>query len=58
MSGEKIDTTKPRNDCIYGQDGHLFNCVIKPTKCGCEVIGDGTLPRPITIKFCDKHKKD
>jgi len=53
----KINTDAPRNNSIYGQDGHLLNCCVRPTKCGCEVIGDGTIQHPITVKFCDKHSE-
>lgn len=26
-----------------------------PNPCGCEIIGNGTLPHPIAIKYCDRH---
>lgn len=34
----------------------LSNCVMNEPECGCEIIGNGTLQFPLTIKFCAKHK--
>lgn len=34
----------------------LSNCNYKVHKCGCEIIGNGTLQNPLEIKFCNKHK--
>lgn len=37
-------------------NAYLSNCVHKTHKCGCEIIGNGTLQNPLEIKFCKKHK--
>lgn len=34
----------------------LTNCVHTETKCGCSIIGNGTLQFPLTIKFCKTHE--
>lgn len=34
----------------------LSNCNYKIHKCGCDIIGNGTLQNPLEIKFCNKHK--
>lgn len=34
----------------------LSNCCYKEPECGCKIIGNGTLPNPLEIEFCDKHK--
>ena len=34
----------------------LSNCSYKASKCGCRIIGNGTLQNPLEIKFCNKHK--
>ena len=34
----------------------LSNVTYRAHKCGCEIIGNGTLQNPLEIKFCDKHK--
>lgn len=33
----------------------LGNCTYRTHKCGCEIIGNGTLQNPLEIKFCNKH---
>lgn len=34
----------------------ITGAVHATNKCGCEIIGNGTLQFPLTIKFCNKHK--
>ena len=34
----------------------LSNCTYATHKCGCEIIGNGTLHNSLEIKFCNKHK--
>lgn len=34
----------------------LSNCCYATQKCGCEIIGNGTLQNPLKINFCFKHK--
>lgn len=53
--GLPINPDAQRYDEIYGLDGHLLNCTVKPYPCGCEVIGDGTLQHPIAISYCTMH---
>ncbi len=31
-------------------------CMIQPP-CGCKIEGDGNLPSPLRIKFCEMHAK-
>lgn len=38
-----------------GQTG-LTNACYFTHKCGCEIMGCGTLQFPLEIKFCKKHK--
>lgn len=42
-----------------GTDGSmgLCNIVYKEPRCGCKITGCGTLQFPLSITFCDKHKK-
>ncbi len=35
---------------------YLTNCAFNSPKCGCEIIGNGTLQFPLSIKYCKKHK--
>lgn len=44
---------------MMAEDGtpYLSNITFIPAKCGCEIIGNGTLPFPLQIKFCKLHKK-
>jgi len=39
------------------QEGNGFfgNATFITQGCGCKVIGNGTLPHPIDIKYCSKH---
>lgn len=41
-----------------GDDGtpYLSNVVTFTHKCGCEIVGNGTIQFPLRIKFCKKHK--
>lgn len=34
----------------------LSNCSYKEKKCGCKIVGNGTLHHPLEIEFCSKHK--
>lgn len=34
----------------------LNGAIYKSAPCGCKVVGDGTLPSPLTVQFCEKHK--
>jgi len=34
----------------------LSNCCHNEPKCGCKIIGNGTLQNPLGIEFCSKHK--
>lgn len=35
---------------------YLMNCVQRDSKCGCTIIGNGTLQFPLMIKHCKKHQ--
>jgi hypothetical protein len=35
---------------------YLCGAVMDHKPCGCEVIGNGTLPSPLRIKYCSTHK--
>jgi hypothetical protein len=37
-----------------GEPGLANTCYI-PSKCGCEVVGCGTLQFPLTVQHCEKH---
>lgn len=41
----------------YDGGAFLNGCYIQP-KCGCEVVGDGSLQFPLTIHFCARHAQD
>lgn len=34
----------------------LHNCVQRDLKCGCAIVGNGSLSFPLTIQQCKKHK--
>lgn len=42
---------------LFSWEGRPFlgDCVIAARPCGCKVIGNGTLPHPLDIEFCDQH---
>ena len=33
----------------------LLNKTVRYPKCGCKIVGHGTLPSPAMIKFCEVH---
>lgn len=44
-----------RKDIAEDGTPFLSGITFTQTKCGCEIIGNGTLPFPLEIKFCKKH---
>lgn len=38
-------------------EAFLSNCCYNEKKCGCKIVGNGTLQNPLEIKFCSKHSK-
>lgn len=46
-------------EAIMDKNGtpHLLNVTMEQNKpCGCKIIGNGTLPHPLGIQFCEKHE--
>jgi hypothetical protein len=42
---------------VMADDGstHLVGITLRTQKCGCEIVGCGTLQFPVTIKYCPLH---
>ena len=36
-------------------NGNLCGAVFAGSPCGCEIVGDGTLPHPLKIEYCNIH---
>jgi len=36
-------------------DAPAIGCVMREEKCGCKIVGDGTLPFPLHIQYCTVH---
>ncbi len=52
-------TTYPLNlRAVISDNGEpaLIGATYKTYKCGCDIIGNGTLQFPLSIKFCSKHQ--
>lgn len=42
---------------IEAENGEQFiQCCYRDRKCGCKIVGGGTLQQPLEIKFCKTHK--
>lgn len=43
---------------VMDSDGNtsLTNATYRVHKCGCRIVGCGTLQFPLSIEFCEKHK--
>jgi hypothetical protein len=37
-------------------DAYLYNVSVISHGCGCEVVGNGTIPYPLTILWCATHE--
>lgn len=36
----------------------MNGAIYKQSRCGCKVVGTGTLPDPLRVEFCAGHQKD
>lgn len=57
----KADDAVRRVDYKHGEHyspehDRLNGATLALPDCGCTVVGRGTLPFPIRIKFCEKHR--